>query len=203
MNPGQKIVGDIVEVKSCSIVEGGTTCVVNASNESATLGGGVSRALREECGPALQAEMKERLQDGFGGCLEEGDCMVTGAGASERFRFVLHVPSVDYRGPKAVLDQAGRPTRNVTGVDRVRACTEAALQEAARIADDEQGDVSVTFPLLGAGSGGLSVEAVARTMRGALIDFFSERPTARITRIVIAVPESHHLSLVTRLIRGD
>ena len=39
-----------IEVRLCSITETGADLVVNASNDTATLGGAVSRALYNECG---------------------------------------------------------------------------------------------------------------------------------------------------------
>lgn len=86
-----------IEVRACSITETGADAVVNASNDSATLGGGVSRALFDECGgTVLQAEMTQKLEDDFNGVLDEGDCMVTSAGTSKKIRLLLHVPAVDY-----------------------------------------------------------------------------------------------------------
>lgn len=203
---GRKTLADdmfrrVVQVRGCSVLDGETECVVNASNESATLGGGVSHALRGECGPALQAEMRERLRDELGGKLDEGDCMVTSAGASRRFSRVLHVPSVDYSGVKARLDAAGRPTRSVTSPERVRACTHAALREAAVIARDQGRVTSITFPILGAGSGGLPPNAAVQAMVQAVRDFLAEDPVAPIERIVFAVPEPDLFELAERVVR--
>ena len=176
-----------VRVETCSIVDGGTEIVVNASNDTATLGGGVSRAIYEECGgPILQAEMTEKLTDEFDGVLDEGDCLVTSAGSSSRFRFVLHVPSVDYRGPKAKFSSAGQPVRTVTSDERVRACTRAALDEADRLAGS--GTLGVTLPLLGAGSGGLAPGLAARAMAEAVRAFFASSPATGVDRVILAVP---------------
>ena len=108
-----------IHVLPTSIVSTGALAVVNASNESALLGGGVSRALFDECGgQVLQDEMHERLRDDLDGALELGDCLVTSGGSSTRIRWILHVPAVDYRGPRAVLGARG-VVRAVTSVDRV------------------------------------------------------------------------------------
>jgi hypothetical protein len=112
-----------VEVRLCSLVDAGTDCVVNTSNDSAKLGGGASRALFEECGGSvLQDEMTRELEEEFDGVLEEGDCLVTSAGMSTKFRHILHVPAVTYRGPKAVFGADGRPVRTVTSPERLVAC---------------------------------------------------------------------------------
>jgi O-acetyl-ADP-ribose deacetylase (regulator of RNase III) len=94
----------------------GAHAVVNASNPSVALGSGVSGALREACGgTAFQQELRDRLEEDFDAELEPDDCLVTSAGTSTAFRWVLHVPAVDYRkrdpetggpsGPRRVVDR--------------------------------------------------------------------------------------------------
>jgi O-acetyl-ADP-ribose deacetylase (regulator of RNase III) len=174
--------------------------VVNASNNEARLGGGVSGALAVECGPRLQAEMKEQLED-LGGALDEGDCLVTSAGSSTRFKHVLHVPAVDFRGPKAVLGPGG-VKKTVTSMDRIRACTEAALRAATELAKENGRPMSVTFPLLGAGAGALTPAQSVTAMVEAIRDFFHEEPEAPIEGIVFAVPEPDRLAICTRLVKA-
>ncbi|CAN5925125.1 hypothetical protein BH11MYX4_BH11MYX4_02890 [soil metagenome] len=189
-----------IEVRLCSIVDAGTSAVVNASNDSTTLGGGVSRALFDECGGAvLQDEMWGRLEDEFDGVLDEGDCMVTSAGTSTKFRFVLHVPAVDFRGTRARLGASG-VERTVTSPERIRACTEAAIRAAASIGKEEGKPMSIAFPLLGAGAGGLHVTVVCRSMIAGLRDLVAESPDAAIDLVVIAVPETDHFELCARLV---
>jgi len=189
-----------IEVRACSIIETGADLVVNASNDSATLGGGVSRALFNECGgDVLQREMKQKLVDEFDGVLDEGDCLVTSAGTSTKIRHLLHVPAVDYRGPRARLGAAG-VEKTVTSAERIQACTEAALRVAAEIAAREAHPVSIALPLLGAGAGGLPVAVVCRAMIAALREFFAESPEAGIERVVFAVPEPDRFVLCERLV---
>jgi O-acetyl-ADP-ribose deacetylase (regulator of RNase III) len=189
-----------IEVRPCSIVEAGTSSVVNASNDTATLGGGVSRALFDECGGAvLQDEMRAELEEQFDGVLDEGDCMVTSAGTSTKFRFVLHVPAVDFRGTRARLGASGIE-RTVTSPERIQACTAAAVRAAADIAKQEGKPISVALPLLGAGAGGLPVFVVCRSMIAGLRDFFSESPDAAIELVVFAVPEADRFGVCSRLV---
>lgn len=190
-----------VVVLPCSITETGAEIVVNASNEKATLGSGVSGALSRECGGrVLQDEMKEKLED-LGGSLDEGDCLVTSAGTSTKFRHVLHVPAVDYRGPRAREARHG-VERTVTSPERIRACVEAALAAAASVASDEDRDLALAFPLLGAGAGGLPPETVCRVMIAGLRGFFTETPDARIARVVFAVPEPDRFATCKRLVEA-
>lgn len=187
-----------IEVRACSITETGADLVVNASNESATLGGGVSRAIYNECGgPLVQGEMKQRLEDEFDDVLEEGDCMVTSAGTSTKIRHLLHVPAVDYRGTRARLETAG-VEKTVTSPERIQTCTEAALRAAANIGSKGGKAVSVAFPLLGAGAGGLPVSIVCRSMIAGL--FFTESPEAAIELVLFAVPEPERFAVCSRLV---
>jgi O-acetyl-ADP-ribose deacetylase (regulator of RNase III) len=177
-----------VVVKLCSIVDAGTLAVVNASNPDAALGGGVSSALFDECGGSvLQSEMREKLEQDHDGVLEEDDCMVTSGGSSTRIRYVLHVASVDYRGVRARVGAGGTAEHSVTSAARVTTATTAALRAAALL--PEPGGMSVTFPLLGAGSGGLGPAASLTAMVLGMRAFFREEPDAGITEIVFAVPE--------------
>jgi O-acetyl-ADP-ribose deacetylase (regulator of RNase III) len=189
-----------IEVRASSITEAGVDVVVNASNDSATLGGGVSRAIFNECGgDVLQREMKEKLEDELDGVLDEGDCLVTSAGTSTKLRSVLHVAAVDYRGRRAVLAPGG-VERTVTSPERIRACTVAALGAATAIAEREARKVSVAFPLLGAGAGGLPVAVVCRSMIAGLREFFRDSPEAGIELVVLAVPEPDRFTLCERLV---
>lgn len=189
-----------IEVCACSITETGADAVVNASNDTARLGGGVSRALFDECGgPLLQQEMNQKLEDDFDGVLEEGDCMVTSAGTSAKIRHLLHVPAVDYSGTRARLGASG-VERTVTSPERIQACTEAALRAAADIAKEEGKPISVAFPLLGGGAGGIPGGVVCRSMIAGLRDFFVESPEAGIDLVVFAVPEPDRFEVCSRLV---
>lgn len=191
---------DADAVRACSITETGADFIVNASNDAATLGGGVSRALFNECGgDVLQREMKQKLEEELDGVLDEGDCLVTSSGTSKKFRHLLHVPAVDYRGPRARLGSAG-VEKTVTSPERIQACTEAALRAAAEIATNEGRTVSVAFPLLGAGAGGLPVAVVCHSMIAGLRDFFAEAPEAAIGQVVLAVPEPERFVVCSRLV---
>lgn len=191
-----------IEVRACSITDTGLAVVVNASNDSARLGGGVSRALFEECGGSvLQTEMSQKLEDDFDGVLDKGDCMVTSAGTSAKIRHLLHVPAVDYRGTRARLSASG-VERTVTSPERIQACAEAALRAAADLAKEEGVALSVAFPLLGAGAGGVPVVAVCHSMIDGLRDFFAESPEAAIDLVVFAVPEPDRFAVCSRLVKA-
>jgi len=138
----------------------GAHAIVNASNAQVLLGSGVSGAVWEACGgDAYQDELLRAREEEFGAAMGADDCLVTGAGTSSAFRWVLHVPAVDYgrRDPE---------TGGSTGPARVRACTRAALDTAVGLAQEHDlvGLLVVAFPLLGAGAGGLHEAASADAM---------------------------------------
>ena len=157
--------------------------VVNASNPQVALGSGVSAAIRAACGgAAYQAELYEALEEQFGQELGPGDCLVTGAGTSTAFRWVLHVPAVDYghRDPE---------TGGSTGPSRIRACTTAALEGARELGRSEKRPVSLAIPLLGAGAGGLGPVPSAEAVLGAVRTFLERhgQEAVSIDRLVVAV----------------
>lgn len=138
--------------------------IVNASNPDVGLGSGVSGAIREACGGSdFQREVRERLVDEFDAPLEVDDCLWTGSGTSKAFRWVLHVPAVNYR----VADpETGGPS----GPTRVFRCTRAAISEAEHLAREHglAGKFVLAVPLLGAGHGGLGEVASADAMMSAV-----------------------------------
>lgn len=172
----------------------GAHAIVNAANASVALGSGVSGAIREACGPGFQQEVRERLEEQFDGNLEAGNCLVTGPGEASAFRWVLHVPAVDFhvRDPE---------TGGITGPARVRACFRSALEEALRLAGEARltGRFVLATALLGAGVGGLGVVVSADVMMGELAVALRDWSAAQrevIDRVVFAVLTAHDASLV-------
>ncbi|MEM1418426.1 MAG: macro domain-containing protein [Myxococcota bacterium] len=161
----------------------GADAIVNASNPHVALGSGVSGAIAEACGAGFQREVRSAWEEEFDEPLTPDDCLVTGAGRATAFRWVLHVPSVDYtrRDP-----ETGGPS----GPDRVRRCVRAALDEARRI----EGLRSLAFPLLGAGHGGLGEVAAARVMMETLAE--AVRSGAPRPELVVAVLDERTARLV-------
>ncbi len=137
----------------------GCDAIVNASNPHVALGSGVSGAIAAACGPGFQRVVRTAWEDEFDEPLTPDDCLVTGAGSATSFRWVLHVPSVDYtkRDPE---------TGGSTGPDRIRRCVRAALAEARHV----EGLRSLAFPLLGAGHGGLGEVIAARVLMEAFAE---------------------------------
>lgn len=155
----------------------------------------MSGAIREACGgPAFQREVRERLEEEFGEPLQPGDCLVTSASSSTSFRWVLHVPSVDYR-------RADVETGGPTEPSRVRACFRAALTESSSLARTYAltGQFVLATPLLGAGHGGLGPVVALDVLMGALADHLHESPAEEcevLARIVFSVLSLQEVRLV-------
>jgi O-acetyl-ADP-ribose deacetylase (regulator of RNase III) len=174
----------------------GAHAIVNSSNPEVGLGSGVSGAIREACGGAsFQCHVRERLEEEYGEPLGAADCLVTGAGTAIAFRWVLHVPSVDYR-------RTDPETGGSTGPSRIRACFDAALTEAAVLARGHglAGQFVLAAPLLGAGHGGLSPITSLDVMMRTLADNLREhRGSERevFHRVVFAVLKAEEARLVS------
>ena len=112
--------------------------IVNAANSALVLGAGVAGAIREQGGPAIQAEC-----DAIGP-IGVGEAAVTGAGRL-RARFVIHA--------------AGMAPGGSASAESVRACMRRSLELAA-----ERGCRTLAVPAIGAGIGGLSVQRCAEIL---------------------------------------
>jgi O-acetyl-ADP-ribose deacetylase (regulator of RNase III) len=125
------------------LVEGDITAqavdaIVNAANTQLVLGAGVAGAIREQGGPAIQAEC-----DAIGS-VPLGGAAVTGAGRLPA-RFVIHAAGMEPGG----------------------AASEASVRSAARRGFElasERGCRSIAVPALGAGIGGLAVQRCAEVL---------------------------------------
>jgi O-acetyl-ADP-ribose deacetylase (regulator of RNase III) len=169
---------------------------VNASNPSVALGSGVSGALREACGgAAFQQELRERLEEDFDGELEPDDCLVTSAGTSPAFRWVLHVPAVDYR-------ERDPETGGPSGPRRIASCVRAFLDAAASLANESEllGELVVATPLLGAGAGGLgpvaSVDAMMRAVHEHLRSSSTGEQRDAVAKLVFVVLRAEDARIV-------
>lgn len=169
----------------------GAHAIVNSSNPELGLGSGVSGAIRDACGGAeFQIEVRHAWEEEFDEPLQPDDCLVTSAGTATAFRWVLHVPSVDYR-------RRDPETGSSSGPSRVEACTRAALRESVRLANEHDliGRFVLAIPLLGAGHGGLGeVQSIASMMNAA--SECADLHTLANVRFVVLHPE--HARLVAQ-----
>ncbi|MCA9483003.1 MAG: macro domain-containing protein [Nitrospina sp.] len=135
----------VIELDQGDITESDTTAIVNAANSQLQLGAGVAGAIRSRGGPSIQEQC-----DAIGHC-PVGDAVVTGAGALKT-RFVIH----------AVGPRQGEGNEE----EKLKNATLNSLRRA-----DESGIESITFPAISTGVFGFPVEACARIMLGAAMEY--------------------------------
>jgi O-acetyl-ADP-ribose deacetylase (regulator of RNase III) len=113
--------------------------IVNPANSLGIMSGGVSGAIGEAGGPAIEEEARASAP------VAVGAAIVTTGG--ELFaKAVIHAPTMEEPGMKI-------------GVENVRRATRAALLAAAR-----SGHQVIALPCIGAGTGGVPVDEAARAM---------------------------------------
>ncbi len=113
--------------------------VVNPANSLMVMGGGVAGAIKRAGGREIEDEARRYAP------VPVGKAVVTRAGRL-RASYVIHAPTMKY------------PAMRI-GVENVAMATKAAISLAK-----ELGVESVAFPAMGAGVGGVSTRASARTM---------------------------------------
>ena len=112
--------------------------IVNAANNQLWMGTGVAGAIKKKGGASIEEEAVDR------GPITVGEAVVTGAGQLKA-RHVIHAAAM---GQDLVTD-----------ADRVRSATRNALLRA-----EELNLMSIAFPALGTGVGGLDFDQAARVM---------------------------------------
>lgn len=126
------------------VIEGDITAysvdaIVNAANNDLILGAGVAGAIRRAGGPSIQAECDRH------GPIAVGDAAITSAG---------NLPA------KYVIHAAGMSLGSGVTENSLRSCVKASLVLA------EKNDVkSISFPAIGAGIGGFSLDRCAKVMK--------------------------------------
>jgi len=150
-----------VELAQGDITEMDTDAIVNPSNTQLILGAGVSGAIRNKGGGAIQEEMSA-----LGGC-PVGGAKVTGAG-SLKARYVIH----------AVGPRMGEGDED----EKLRSATAESLRRA-----EEMGMASITFPAISTGIFGFPVDRCARIMLGAVLEHFDSGAAKSLERVVFCL----------------
>jgi len=115
--------------------------IINAANSLLIMGGGVAGAILRAGGREIQQEASKKAP------VPVGKAVATTAGKLKA-KYVIHAPTME------------RPAMS-TSKQNVRLATRGALECARQL-----GIVSVAFPGMGTGVGGLSVEEAANVMVG-------------------------------------
>lgn len=138
-----------IEFVKIDITDMPVDAIVNAANTDLRMDSGVAAAILRKGGGKIQEEC-ERI-----GPIRLGAAAVTIGGNLKAF-YVIHAASM-------------RPGEQAT-IESIRLATCASLFRA-----EEKAIRSLAFPALGAGAGGVSVEACAETMIRAVLDHIKMR----------------------------
>ncbi|MDG2333629.1 MAG: macro domain-containing protein [Myxococcota bacterium] len=145
--------------------------IVNAANTSLVLGSGVAGAIREKGGASIQAECDAQSP------VQLGEAALTAAGQLPA-RFVIHA--------------AGMPLGGSADEASVAACVRASLALAAR-----EGLLSIAFPAIGTGVGGLALQRCAEiSLEEARIHLEGETPLEEIRFVLMGEPSYRIFEMV-------
>lgn len=131
--------GVCVEVWRGDITKLEVDVIVNPANSLLLMGGGVAGAIKRVGGEEIEKEALKYAP------IPVGKAVATTAGRLKA-KAVIHAPTME------------RPAMR-TDVNKVRAATKAALEYA-----EEKGYVSIAFPGMGTGVGGVPIGDAAHTM---------------------------------------
>lgn len=144
----EEVLGDIVGFEA--------DFVVNASNTKLILGSGVSMALRRHCGYELQQAMddakQKALRDGLN--IEQGDVLMTRAKQAGNFKYVLHAAIMNYKNG---INQTKQPS-----LETIHTTLNHCIPYFSWYANEHDKKMTVIFPYLGCGVGGLDKGDVKR-----------------------------------------
>lgn len=146
-----------VEVVHGSLTEMDVEAIVNAANSQGLMGGGVAGFLKKVAGVDVEREAVAQAP------IPVGEAAVTSAGALDKFRAIVHAPTME------------RPAMRIPPKNVYKA-TSGALRVA-----EEEGFASLAIPGMGTGVGGVAHDEAARQMLNAIRDFQG----ATLSRIVL------------------
>jgi len=150
--------GVCVEVWSGDITKLEVDSIVNPANSLLLMGGGVAGAIKRAGGEEIEKEALKYTP------IPVGKAVATTAGKLKA-KAVIHAPTME------------RPAMR-TSVDKVKAAVKAALECA-----EEKGYVSVAFPGMGTGVGGVPVDAAANAMVEVIKEFVDQGTSVK--RIIL------------------
>lgn len=155
----------VLRILDGNVVEQEVEAVVSSDDESLSMGGGVSAAIRRSAGRAVYQEAQVYVP------VRQGRVVVTSAG-NMAARFVFHAVTLDYRSAKL-------PSRDVIG-EIIDSCFYHA--ETLNLK-------SIALPLLATGTGGFEPDICLDTMFRKLVRLLARRPTClKDVRIVLFRP---------------
>ncbi|MDH7507949.1 MAG: macro domain-containing protein [Methanomassiliicoccales archaeon] len=153
------IKGTTLRVVRGDITEMDTEAIVNAANNRLWMGAGVAGAIKRKGGKEIEEEAVSK------GPIPVGEAIVTGAGRLKA-RYVIHA--------------AGMGQDLKTDAMKIASCTLASLKRA-----DELGIESISFPAIGTGVGGFSIDEAAEVMINTVIDYIKKGTGLQLIQFVL------------------
>ena len=152
-------------------------------------------ANRDENEAVMEDTIEESLRNAVGrrGHVKIGTVLVTGSGAleaSHNVQRILHVATVE--GIGAGLGVKADPTNLAYCVDRLLKRVEEENSPLLRFWTRRKNFESILIPMLGAGDGGMTVEAVAQTIIPAAIEHFQHAVNPTLKQIYFLAFTSRH-----------
>ena len=154
-----KINGRTIEIMKGDITEQDTQALVNAANNHLWMGSGVAGALKKKGGESIEKEAIEQ------GPIQVGQAVITSAGQLPA-KYIIHAASM------------GQDLK--TNVDYIAKATLSALEVAAM-----KEVLSLSFPAIGAGVGGVEVHQCASAMLHQTVEFLQRKSSVDLVRFVL------------------
>lgn len=150
----------ILEIASGDITEEVCDAIVNPANSLLLMGGGVAGALKRKGGEEIEKEALLKAP------VPVGKAVFTKAGRLKA-KYIIHAPTME------------RPAMKINS-ENVYKATEAALLEAEKLNVE-----SITFPVMGAGVGGLTINEAGTTMIKVIKSLISQGKLKSLKKIKI------------------
>ncbi len=153
-------IGDgVIEILKGDITEQETNVIVNAANNHFWMGSGVAGAIKRIGGEQVETEAVAQ------GPVDVGGAVITTAGNLSA-NYVIHA--------------AGMGQDLQTDKGKVKAATHSSLLLA-----EEKEQKSISFPAIGTGVGGFSIDACAQVMLAEAVEFLQESEHLKIINFVL------------------
>jgi len=147
-------------VKKGDITKEEVNAIVNPANSFGLMGGGVAYAIKKIGGKEIENEAISKAP------ILIGKAIITTSGKLPS-KFVIHAPTMKYPAEKI-------------SVENVKKATYAALECASK-----HKLISIAFPGMGTGVGGVKKEDAARVMVKTIKEFFRKNKNSSINKVVL------------------
>ncbi len=154
-----------LEIVQGDITEQDTDAIVNAANNHLWMGSGVAGAIKRKGGPEIEQEAVAQ------GPIEVGGAAIT-TGGKLKAKYVIHA--------------AGMGQDLHTDSEKIRKTTRSSLELA-----EKKKLTCISFPAIGTGVGGFSLESCAHSMLAEAVEFLQKAVNVKTVRFVLFDEKSY------------